>query len=359
MSATHLYHIVMKAMRQLRPHERITRLRASVWMIVGLYLGQDVQLRQIARKIPGWAATNSKIRRLRRLLKNPAVHVRKWYAPQARALLAAAAEARGEVRLLVDGTKVSASHQLLMVAVAYRRRALPIAWTWVRSARGHSSGAKQCALLSYVRGLLPAKVRVILVGDSEFGSVAVLKQLEKWHWGYVLRQKGDTRVQLPDQPVWWRFDSLVTKGAGPRWLPGTRLTRQHGHRVHLIAWWKSGEKDPWLLATNLPTLQSALRAYKRRMWIEEMFGDMKGHGFDLETTRLRHFQRLSRLTLFVAILYVWLVTRGSQVTKWGQRRLVDRTDRRDLSVFHIGLCMFDRYISNRRLFQIRWIPYFS
>ena len=49
------------------------------------------------------------------------------------------------------------------------------------------------------------------------------------------------------------------------------------------------------------------------MWIEEMFGDMKGHGYDLEHSRLRHFLRLSRLTLVECLLYVWLVATGEQV----------------------------------------------
>ena len=71
-----------------------------------------------------------------------------------------------------------------------------------------------------------------------------------------------------------------------------------------------------------------------------MFGDLKGHGFDLESSHLRHFMRLSRLTLLVVILYMWLITRGSQFIKWEQHRLVDWADRVDLSVFHIGLCMF-------------------
>ena len=297
MSVTQIYHIVMKAMKQLRPNERITRLRVSVWMIVGMYLNQSVHLRKIAGKIPGQATRNSKIRRVSRFLKNAKVNVRDWYAPQARALLEAAAQARGEVRLIIDGTKVSFGHQLLMVAVAYRRRALPIAWTWVNSARGHSSARKQLALLAYIKGLLPADTRVILVGDSEFGSVAVLKQLETWHWGYVLRQKGNTRVQLPDHPRWRRFETLTAKGERPRWMPDARLTRQHGHPVPLVAWWKAGETEPWLLATNLSSVRDALHAYKRRMWIEEMFGDMKGHGFDLESSHLRYFMRLSRLTL--------------------------------------------------------------
>jgi hypothetical protein len=94
------------------------------------------------------------------------------------------------------------------------------------------------------------------------------------------------------------------------------------------------------------------------MWIEEMFGDFKQHGFGLESTHLRHFLRLSRLTLAVALLYVWLVSFGSQVVKRGLRRLVDRPDRRDLSIFRIGYNMVERCLTNGRLLSIRLVPYF-
>jgi len=63
-----------------------------------------------------------------------------------------------------------------------------------------------------------------------------------------------------------------------------------------------------------------------------MFGDLKKHGFDLESTMLRHVPRLSRLTLAVALLYVWLLSIGSQTVQAGLRHLVDRKDRRDLSL---------------------------
>jgi hypothetical protein len=77
--------------------------------------------------------------------------------------------------------------------------------------------------------------------------------------------------------------------------------------------------------------------------IEEMFGDLKKHGFDLESTMLRDFMRLSRLTLAVAFLYVWLISVGCRTIHSGLRHLVDRNDRRDLSIFQIGL----RYIQRR------------
>lgn len=124
--------------------------------------------------------------------------------------------------------------------------------------------------------------------------------------------------------------------------------------------WPTGsrvEKDPWLLATNLTCPQATRKAYRRRMWIEETFGDLKGNGFDLESTHLRHFLRLSRLTLAVVLLYVWLVAFGSQVIKSGLRYLVDRRDRRDHSIFRIGRNMVERLINNGAKLRISFILY--
>lgn len=53
-------------------------------------------------------------------------------------------------------------------------------------------------MLAYVRRLIPVGAAVFLVGDCEFGSVAVLRQLDQWHWFYVLRQKADTGVWLSE-----------------------------------------------------------------------------------------------------------------------------------------------------------------
>lgn len=132
MSSVILYNIWLNRLEQLRSGERVTRLRNLAWMLAGIYLSRSVHLSRIALKIPGKATTSSAIRRLSRFLDNPAVRVREWYKPLAKDLLGAMAKTVGEVRLIVDGSKVGAGHQLLMVAVAFRRRAIPIAWTWVR-----------------------------------------------------------------------------------------------------------------------------------------------------------------------------------------------------------------------------------
>jgi hypothetical protein len=72
------------------------------------------------------------------------------------------------------------------------------------------------------------------------------------------------------------------------------------------------------------------------MWAEEMYGDMKGHAFDLEATYLRDLDRLSRLVLGICQVYVLLIALGSWVVKNGQRHWVDRKDRPDNSYFRLG-----------------------
>jgi hypothetical protein len=68
-----------------------------------------------------------------------------------------------------------------------------------------------------------------------------------------------------------------------------------------------------------------------------MFGDLKCHDFDLECTMLQHADRLSRLTLAVALLHVGSISTGAKTIHDRKKEPFDRKDRRDLSIFHIGL----------------------
>jgi hypothetical protein len=357
MPTNNLYHTWFQQIRELRPGQRITQVRNFAWLMVGIHQSRSVYLSRIAGKIPGTAKLLSTVRRLSRLLDNANIRVREWYAPIARQWLEAQFRHLGEIRLIVDGTKIGFRHQLLIVCLAYRKRAIPIAWTWVKHVKGHSPASKQLALLAYVRSLIPTGAAVFLVGDCEFGSVAVSRQLDQWRWFYVLRQKADTNVWFNEQDGWKPFGSHVQKPGQSIWLGSGYLTTKEIYPLNLLVHWKIGEKDPWCLATNLPDLRMALQFYARRMWIEEMFGDMKKHGFDLEQTMLRHFQRLSRLTLAVAILYVWLVSVGARTIRSGLRHLVDRAERRDLCVFQIGLRFIERCLTNALHFNIRLCSY--
>ena len=141
MSANYLYHTWFHRIEQLWPELRITQLRNFAWLLVGICLSRSVHLHNIAEQIPGRAKLLSLTRRLSRFLNNRHIRVRQLYGPIARDLLQKAGR-HGEIRLILDATKVGFGHQLLIVAIAYRGRALPIAWTWVKGRIGHSTSVK-------------------------------------------------------------------------------------------------------------------------------------------------------------------------------------------------------------------------
>jgi hypothetical protein len=346
MPINNIYHTWNMRIRQLQPTERKTRIQNFSWLIAGIYQSRSVKISRIAGKIPGRAKLVSFTRRLSRFLDNPAINVRAWYKPIAKSWLERQATSLQQIQLIVDTTKVGFAYQLVMVSIAYRKRAIPIAWSWEKHIRGHSKPMKHLALLAYVHTLIPKGVAVLLVGDSEFGAVEVLQQLDCWRWDYVLRQKRRTRICLAEQIKWFSFGSRLQKPGQSIWLGKGYLTESKIYPVNLLVHWKIGENEPWCLATNLPERQLALQAYSRRMWIEEMFGDLKKHGFDLESTMLRHAERLSRLTLAVVLLYVWSISTGTKTIRNSKRNLIDRGDRRDLSIFQIGLRFIERQLIN-------------
>jgi hypothetical protein len=168
-----------------------------------------------------------------------------------------------------------------------------------------------------------------------------------------------SKRQLPDpsgpKPVLAQIPVGDRKARTERLVGQTAVDPEHAYSVNLLAHWQMGEDEPWFLATNLPTQRAALQAY-RRMWIEGTFGDLKDNGFDLESTCLHTVQRLNRLTLAVVLLYLDLLTCGVKGIKGGLRRLVDRNDRRDLSIFRIGLYLRERHLANSQPFSIGFIP---
>jgi len=345
MSINQIYDTWFPWLKQLWPDGSRPLIRNAAWFMTGIYESHSVQLHRVAGKIASAATLPSRIRRLARFLQNPCWRVRPSYAPIAQVLIQTMVHTLGEIRLITDGSRVAFNHQLLLIAIAFRGRAVPLAWTWIPCARGHSSAWRQLALLTYVHHLIPPDTPVLLVGDAEFGAVQVLQQLETWTWRYVLRQKANNQVRRTPHDPWQDFGRVVDRPGQSVWWPNARLTAKYDHPVNLLAYWQAGEDEPWLLATNLLTPTDTQRAYRRRMWIEELFGDLKGHGFDLGSTHLRHVARLSHLTLLVVLLYVWLLLAGVRTIQRGQRHCVDRRDRRDLSVFQIGWRFIDWLLS--------------
>jgi hypothetical protein len=355
MSVNTLYATWFQLLTQLMPQERITRIRNLAWLVSGIALSHSVTLSRIAAALPHPVEVLSLVRRLERFLDNPAFQVRAWYEPYVAQLLQT--PANQPLPLIIDSSRVGLNQQWLVVALAYRHRALPLAWDWVGYAKGHSTAEKQLTLLAYVRTLIPAGRPVVLVGDAEFGSMTVLETLETWGWQYVFRQKGKVLVRpTPTQP-WQTLRSLVTQTRRLSYWSDWSVTRQHAQCMHLVTYWAQGTRQPWLLVTNLPSAAQALQAYRRRMWIEGLFGDVKGHGVHFEATQVRDPEKLSRLAFAVVLLYLGCIALGTHLRRGGKSKQVDRRSRRDLSLFQTGWRFVQRCVARDDPVSWRFNPF--
>ena len=331
-----LYHKILELMSQFHPTERITRRRNLALLMTGLFLSGSVHLAHIVRKWPLMATLPGLELRLRRFLDNPRLDVGGLYGPLARRLLMRFEGTTTPIRLLIDTTQLGRDHRMLSVSLAYRKRALPLLWQVYPKAKGHLSADEQHAFLERLRALMPPTEQpVILLGDSEFGEVDTMRYIRSQGWHFVLRLKGHYSVPTGDGR-WVQLGHMGLQEGQSRYLGPVPLTQKHAYRATVLMHWASGEKEPWYLASDLSGESLLLRHYARRMWTEELYGDLKGHGFDLGTTRVHGPRRLEALVLGVALVYVWLLVLGAKTVKRGQRNLVDRKGRRDHSYFRIG-----------------------
>ena len=350
----HLYHKIIRRFVQWRD-VRITRARNLALLITGLSLGRGIHLSEIVSEWPLPGRDVSLVNRLRRFLANSNVDVAAWYRPVAERLVAPFAGQR--LQLVVDTTKVGFGHRLLVIGIAYRKRTLPLAWSVHQGERGHTSVNAQVALFKQVATLVPRDAEVWVLGDTEFQHVPLLHWFQRRGWHFVIRQRGAIKVYQQGHG-WRKINAFALAEGETRYVGWVRLTVKHNAGwFWLILHWEEGEDEPWYLIADRAGDWRLIRRYKVRMWIEEMYGDMKGNGFDLEATHLRHKERISRLFLGVCIAFSWLITLGTWVVKRGFRSLIDRKDRRDKSYFRLGWDWLKRCRRLSKPLRLHFRPY--
>ncbi len=349
-----LYDTFLKHLCQWLPDERITRVRNFCLLVCGMYLSRSVHLSRIVSEWPIFYREASLVNRLHRFLCNRCLHVQRYYHPVASFLLE---RFRGEALcLIIDASPVGFSFQLLTISVAYRRRCLPICWRVYPGKRGRLPARAAMVLCRYVKGLMPEDTKVTLVADNGFESCDLLRFLTRLGWSYVIRQRGCVLIRYPNTLDWIPINTLAIGPGQSKYIGMVYLTKQDYGPVYLSVHWKKGEDDPWYLISDIAGKQPVLRYYKKRMWTEQLYGDLKGHGVDLQNTHLRDPKRIERLVLGACYIFVWLITLGSQVIKQGHRALVDRKERRDKSLFRIGWDWVKRCFKTGNPIKINLIP---
>ena len=100
-----------------------------------------------------------------------------------------------EIELIMDQTAIDGRFHLLLVAVAFRKRAVPLLWCLLPT-NGGSGAAAQKKLLAKVALLLPPETKIVLYADREYGSVELFTFLQERGWSFVIRMKRDVWLKM-------------------------------------------------------------------------------------------------------------------------------------------------------------------
>ncbi len=189
------YHtLYLHLAQQLRPVLRPatnTQVNNLALLTLGLAVSPNCHLATLATVLPIAGQRENLIQHLRRMLKDADLLRRQAYGGVIRHLLAH--WTAQEIALVMDRTDLEDRLSILMLAVAYGKRALPLAWHVLDF--GGTSAELQMELLNQVAPWIPAEPRVTLFGDAEFRAdfgelgraVEVQRLCQRRHWQVGLK----------------------------------------------------------------------------------------------------------------------------------------------------------------------------
>jgi hypothetical protein len=334
MNHQELYRNLTIQLRARLPRASIAQVRNQALMSLALAYSPNCHLATLANQLPIPGQRENLVQRIHRWLDSQTVTQYRCYRPLVRHLFAHWPGA--EVNLVMDRTDLERRWSILMLSVAFRHRALPLAWRLLPF--GGTDAETQIALLDQVQPCLPdiQKVQVTFYGDCEFRAVEVQRYCQQKHWHWQVGVKSDTLFRQGTGD-WQPLRAIAVSQGQRRYLQGVTLTQQHAFGpVNLMADWTTDEDSPRYVALDQPANRQAWRRGRKRFWIEPSFRDWKSYGFDLEESKLIHGDRLHTLLLAMATTTLWMVHVGQWVTHTGRRSLLEAPHKCDYSIFRLG-----------------------
>ena len=304
------------------PHNQ-RHLQRLAAVCAAVQLARKVHLPFIARYLPQPISRRSRVRFLERFLHAALFQDATFYQLL---LQQALRHYRQPIwHLVIDRTNwVPKQLDLLMVSLAYHKRAVPVAWQLQPC--GASSSSSQIDLLEKTRRYLPTSQPIILHGDAEFGSVALMQYLtHQVGWEFILGQSSLLRFHTGDWQ-WQQVSQLPVAPSRPFYAENLFLTRRHNFGpLNLFAFfapYQLGPHEPQkqfrYFATSLPTARPLRRLGKRRWGCEPMFRDFKSSGWEMAHSALLDPAARLALLQVLAIDYLWAVSLGRWLVKSGQ-----------------------------------------
>ena len=370
--------ILNELLVEVTPDMHKVRRKSLQASVSSLIAGAGLSVTSLGRNIDSQSTEKHQIKRSDRLMSNHHLHreIASIYALLTQKIIAV----QKQPVILVDWSDLDPrkQHFLLRAAVAVEGRSL----TLIEEIHPISTKEKPSVhkrFMERLKSILPYDCRPIIVTDAGF-RVPWFELIKSLNWDFVGRVRNKTFCFGKHDNDWHPVKDLYQLATTtPKCLGSYQMSRRtpidcvmvvvrkrKRGRKDLIATGERArhskhsrthaarEKEPWLLATSLSSINVAkkvVKVYQSRMQIEESFRDLKtGLNFNASNTRQR--QRLDVLLLIAVIAQFVLFIVGAIVKQRGLHRRYQANslkDKKILSYQFVGLrAVKDRYIKIKK-----------
>lgn len=335
---------IMKWFDQNLQAIRRSRRKTLAHVVAGAMKMKGVGVLALGRAMEGPADAKHRIKRVDRFLANEEIELLTLSSILFNVL-------RGSEKhpiVLVDWTDRHAFEQLVF-SITKDGRSMPFHAITIKSTHfeGETSGAKiaaEQAALQQLHALCPPDVYPIIVSDRGFGNERWISQIANWGWYFVQRLSKQHYVET-DRHIGTLPELGIRKGYRPKdWGWGTMgdNKQEDKTRFRLVTVYDRDADEPWYLVTNIEDSEprDIVLLYKKRMWTEAMFRDLKNRkwGLGLDHVRLTTVQRTAVHFVVVMVAYLLLCAFGAfaEVQNFGKTLKANTVEKRVLSLAAIG-----------------------
>ena len=246
--------------------------------------------------------------------------------------------AHQKLDIIIDRTTWSFGNKtwnILMVLAYNRKFSLPLYWEFLDNQGGNSDSKVRITVLEKVVNLLGKHRIAMVLGDREFVGHEWFKYLKNEGLDFCFRIPKHHKVSRSDEDF-----NLLENTVSDLWQPRQGNIYLEDAMVDKV--WGAvailpAEQEDFSYLFGTKNARALNYYYKRRWKIEDFFEQLKSRGFDLESTRIKKTERLSKLLACLSLSYAICIMAGMYYKLKVQKIKTKKHGRKSNSIFRKGL----------------------
>lgn len=357
--------------KKVVPNVRKTVLNILPYIMIAIIKSESLVAGDIAKKLKDKFSIiqyDSVIKRIKRFFNNKLFDPYSFYDSIIRHVISSYKKKHPDSRVHIafDHMYSKDNYTVFMLSMRVGKQGIPL---WFRCFEGkdNSDAYLEDVLkdgIKYVSSLFNQPLDLIFLADRWFNSISLLQFIEKLGHTYYIRLKKDIKVLIYDKKeghnVWKHVGDLFAYKYHSTFIEGILLSSSE-YKCNIAISKTDGVSEPWYVVTNGDP-KRAIKDYGYRFGgIECLFKNQKSNGFNLERTVNASLKYFTTMYMCAALGVLFLVIIGADYTKnikcYKDVKIKTHSTykgikRRSVSLFNIGLILFNRAYESMKYIRI-------